>query len=83
MAGAKYLDHMQTAHPSQQLSADEVEKWALSPEEEFREILGKDIKPSLQDAAVKKSLAQLKRDTGLLPNPDQHSLFWGRVLASD
>ena len=77
-----YLDHMQTAHPSQQLSADEVEKWALSPEE-FRGVLGKDIKASLQDAVVKKSLVQLKRDKGLLPNPDQHSLFWGRVLASD
>ena len=76
-----YLDHMQTAHPSQQLSAEEVEKWALSSEE-FRGVMGKDIKASLQAATVEKGLVQLKRDNGLLPNPDQHSLFWSRVLAT-
>ena len=77
-----YLDHMQTAHPSQQLSADEVEKWELSPEE-FKGVMGKDIKASLQVAAVNKIMIQLRRDKGLLSKPDQCSLFWSRVLASE
>ena len=64
-----YLDHMQTTLPSQQLSADEVEKWALSPEE-FRGVMGKDVKASRRALDVKKSLVQLKRDMELLPNPD-------------
>ena len=35
-----YLDHMQTAHPSQQLSDADIVKWSLCPTE-FARVVGK------------------------------------------
>jgi hypothetical protein len=79
-----YLDHMQTEHPTQLLTAADVEKWSLAPAE-FKGVLGKEMKASLLDAGVKQHLNQLKREAGLVePNPQsQPSLFWSRVLHSE
>ena len=75
-----YLDHMQTAHPSQQLSDADIAKWSLCPTE-FEGVVGKDIRASQQPARVGLLLSKLQRDKGLLEA--QPSLFWSRVLASE
>ena len=72
-----YLDHMQTAQPSQQLTDADIAKWSLCPTE-FERVVGKDIKASQHACSTGLQLSNLQRDKGLLEA--QPFLFWSRVL---
>jgi hypothetical protein len=68
---------MQTAHPSQQLSDNEVDESAISMEE-LRGMLGKELKAKQLEKGLKGLLTHLQCDAQLVVKP---SLFWSKALS--
>ena len=72
-----YLDHMESVHPGQKLTEEEVAKYAIH-REEYLGVLGKEYAAKEQEKRLNIDLTRLKDDAASVTNP---SLFWSRVLA--
>ena len=72
-----FLDHMESMHPGQKLTEEEVRKYAIR-KDEYLGVLGKEYRAMEQEKRLKIDLARLKDDAASVTNP---SLFWSRVLA--
>ena len=72
-----FLDHMESMHPGQKLTKEEVRKYAIR-KDEYLGVLGKEYRAMEQEKRLKIDLARLKDDAASVTNP---SLFWSRVLA--
>ena len=72
-----FLDHMESMHPGQKLTEEEVRKYALR-KDEYLGVLGKEYRAMEQENRLKIDLARLKDDAASVTYP---SLFRSRVLA--
>ena len=71
-----YLDHMQSVHPSQTLTEEEVLKYALR-KEEYIGVLGKEYVAKNQERRLAMDLTKLNSDATSVTNP---ALFWSKVV---
>ena len=71
-----YLDHMQSVHPSQKLTEEEVLKYALR-KEEYVGVFGKEYAAKDQERRLTMDLTKLKNDATSVTNP---ALFWSKVV---
>ena len=73
-----YLDHMQSCHPGQALTEEDILAHAINPEE-WRAVMSLEFGKKRMDA-VDGELMRLKEDASMLPQGALESKFWSKLL---
>ena len=73
-----YLDHMQSCHPGQALSEEDIRAHAISPEE-WMAVMSMGFGKKKMEL-VDRELKSLKADASMLPHDALKSKFWSKLL---